>query len=153
VERIICPFHKGQNGKDERTPSLVVYEDGYKCYSCGANGPLSKLSLPPGFVPTALRPPENLNASLKRIVSLPLAPVRGLNLPVDGDSYYIVWPGDNYYKRRKFLSNDGPKYLCPVGHKKPLFVPYEKQGGMLAIVEGEINALSLAQTQPNYSVQ
>lgn len=30
--KILCPFH------DEKTPSLNLYEDSYKCYGCGAHG-------------------------------------------------------------------------------------------------------------------
>lgn len=30
--KILCPFH------DEKTPSMNLYEDSYKCYGCGAQG-------------------------------------------------------------------------------------------------------------------
>ncbi len=33
----LCPFHK------ERTPSMVLYADGYKCFGCGESGDAVKL--------------------------------------------------------------------------------------------------------------
>ena len=30
--KVLCPFH------DEDTPSFTVFEDGFKCFGCGAHG-------------------------------------------------------------------------------------------------------------------
>lgn len=140
MQRVLCPRH------EERTPSCVVYEDHAFCYGgCGLI-PLSELGragVPPV---SSARPPSDIKSELARIRSLPTARVRGVVLPVDADSYYLLWPGDTYYKRRKFLPGDGPKYVCPRGHKKPLYVPHEPKGAdTLFVVEGELNALSLVE--------
>lgn len=142
-ERIVCPFH------EERTPSCVIYHDSYRCYGCGAHGPLSDLGREPSAV--YVKPEkEDLEKTIAYISSLPLCPIRGLSLPVDNGGYYIVWPGGAYYKKRNAFSE--PKYLCPKGHSKPLFVPHKVHGKRLAIVEGEINALSLSTINPDYTV-
>lgn len=141
-ERILCPFH------EERTPSCVLYHDHYRCYSCGAYGPLSKIGLE--GKPYVKPEKEDLKRTLEYIASLGLSPIRGLSLPVDSGGYYIVWPGNDYYKKRNAFSE--PKYLCPKGHSKPIFVPYKAANRRLAIVEGEINALSLSTIKPNYTV-
>jgi hypothetical protein len=134
---------------------VVIYEDHAYCYGgCGVI-PLSELDS--GGVPIGAavpRPaPVNLEADLEHIKALPKARVRGLDLPVDRDSYYIVWPGDGYYKRRRFIADGGSKYYCPRGHKKPLYIPWvQPKAETLAVVEGELNALSLATLKPSFSV-
>jgi hypothetical protein len=145
MAKILCPFH------EESTPSCEVYDDGFHCFGCGATGPLSALNRP-DLVVAPRKPPANLADDLARITSLPRARVRGLDLPVDADSYYIVWPGNSFYKRRKFIPGEGPKYVCPRGHTKPLFVARETKGPTLAVVEGELNALSIAALEPSFSV-
>ena len=145
MERILCPFHK------ESTPSLVVYEDGYRCYGCGRSGPLKDLGKL-DFVPAPKPPPEDIKAALARIAQLPLVSIRGLRLPADSTGYYITWPSGDYYKMRRFIGDGGNKYFNPRGHKKPLFVPYETNLSALAVVEGELNALSFAAVKPPFSV-
>lgn len=147
MKRILCPFH------EESTPSCVVYHDHYRCYGCNASGPISALgSAVVGSSPVRL-PPADLQADVARVSALPRAVVRGLSLPVDDTSYYILWPGNAFYKRRKFFPGDGPKYLCPRGHKKPLYFPrQEDRHDTLAVVEGELNALSLASIEPPFDV-
>lgn len=141
--RILCPKHK------EKTPSCAVYEDGYFCYGCGAYGPLSEIG---GIdVQEVIDPePEDLRRSLERIRKLPVKRVRGLDFPCDEYSYYVVWPDGSYYKRR-FLEDRKPKYLSAVGHKKPPFWA-RTEGKTLFIVEGEINALSVAKAFPDCAV-
>ncbi len=140
--RILCPFH------EESTPSCVIYPDEtFKCYGCGENGNISKL---PGSeyiqVPKGgITPNIDLEAEIEAIRKLPIANVRGLNLPVDATGYYIVWQGGIYYKKR-FYDDSGSRYLNPKGISQPLLVVEprpvcEKQG--LVVVEGELNALSL----------
>jgi CHC2 zinc finger len=93
--RILCPHH------EERTPSCMVYPSGWAhCFGCGAN-------FQHGKVETAgeLEPPEDLTISLAAIKGLPLKPVRGLELPADDRSFYIVWDDGQYYKRRFTMAN------------------------------------------------
>lgn len=144
MQRVFCPFHK------EKTPSVVIYESHGYCFGgCGVI-PLSELG---NVRPAAAAPPTDLKSELERIRLLPKSSVRGLHLPVDGDSYYIVWPEENYYKRRKFFPGEGPKYLCPRGHKKPLFVAHNPKGAtQVAVIEGELNSLSLATLNPKFAI-
>lgn len=144
MQRVFCPRHK------EKTPSVVVYEQfGYCFGGCGVI-PLSELG---DVRPTVAAPPTDLKSELERIRLLPTGSVRGLVLPIDGDSFYIVWPEGNYYKRRKFFPGDGPKYLCPRGHQKPLFVARKDVSkDNLVIVEGELEALTLATIKGNYDI-
>lgn len=138
MQRYHCPRH------EESTPSVVVYEDCAYCF--GGCGRIELSELGPHVRAAAKPPPEDIASTLARISSLPLASVRGLSLPVDGDSYYLVWPDGTYYKRRQFFPEQGtPKYRCPRGHAKPLFIAKdEPKATLLTLVEGELNALSLA---------
>lgn len=143
THRILCPHHK------ERTPSCVIYDDHYYCFSCGAHGKASELGLKLGDIKP--REPEDIAKTLAYISSLPRTEIRGLNLPVDDKYYYVVWPDGSYYKRRD--KSGGPsKYLCPIGHSKPLFKADVKGRKTLCIVEGEINALSLSAIYPPFDV-
>jgi hypothetical protein len=87
---------------------------------------------------------EDIDAKIKYIDSLSKAEIRGLVLPVDNKSYYLVWPGRDYYIQRFFeATSDRGKYKCPSGHQRPLYV--SRQGvyrEQLIIVEGELNAES-----------
>lgn len=146
LQRVHCPRH------EEATASCVVYDDHAWCFGGCGRVELSELASQ-GVRPAAKLQPEDLQRSIERIRSLPLARVRGLDLPVDGDSYYILWPDGGYYKRRKFIAGEGSKYLCPKGHAKPLFVPRHPPGAAaIALVEGEINALSVASLAPPFAV-
>lgn len=146
TDKILCKWHK------EDTPSLHIYENGYHCFGCGKHGPLTDLELPPG------RPKyvENVTETIEYIRTLPIKAIRRLQMPQDATFYYILWPNLNYYKRR-LISDSGEsgrssKYLCPSGNPKPLFFAShgdEQHLDTLYIVEGEINALSLAECYPN----
>lgn len=142
TNRVLCPKHS------ESTPSCVIYDDGYHCYGCGAHGPLSDLGI---TVAGYRRPKEDLSAALQTISKLPRVTVRGLQLPVDANHYYILWPDGDYYKKRSKVATQA-KYLCPSGHSKPLFKADVAGRKTLAIVEGEINALSLAAIYPPFDV-
>lgn len=145
LTRILCPRHQ------EKTPSCIVYSNGYKCYSCGAWGPLSDLTgvpLPP-IEPE--QEPEDLEATFAYIDSLPKQEIRGLMLPVDGKGYYIVWPGRKYYKYR-FFEPGKAKYIGARGHQKPMFLGGYGIGDTCVVIEGEINALSLAQAFPGLTI-
>lgn len=91
----------------------------------------------------APKEPENLEASLAYIDSLPRREVRGLLLPADDRAFYVVWPGRKYYKKRYFEPT-GPKYIGASGHEKPAFVARSNRNAVGILVEGELNALSLA---------
>lgn len=145
TEKIICPYH------EESTPSMVIYPDGWAhCFGCGAHVSADKLGRK--VVVTEKPEPENLEESFEYIKKLPLKRVRGLMLPSDDHSAFIVWPGNTYYKRRFLKPWDGPKYRCPTGHKKPWFVANHLGGDVCILVEGELNALSIALACPEFSV-
>jgi hypothetical protein len=142
---ILCPKH------EEDTPSCAVYSDGWKCYGCGAWGPLS--SLPGNYrdldIPQE-KEPEDLDRVFQYIDRLALKEIRGLSFPCDDQSFYIVWPGKTYYKRRFF--NNNPKYKCPSGHTRQWFVANSVGSKTCILVEGEINALSIAKACPEFDV-
>lgn len=143
ITKVICPNpdHK------ERTPSCAVYEDqSAYCFGCGSY--FKTLSVP-GISkrPTEV---EDLTKTLAYIDSLPTIALRGLQFPYDAKGYYIVWPSRAYYKRRHWsTSSSGAKYIGATGHNKPLFFISSFNGSRtLIIVEGEINALSIAASYP-----
>jgi hypothetical protein len=144
MKRVVCPYHK------ERTPSCVLYSDHYRCYGCGKTGPLTDLK---GVdISEASDPePEDLEAAFAYIDQLPLKEIRGLSLPADDRAYFVPWPGKDYYKKR-FFAPTRVKYFGAAGHKKPLFVANRVPGRALIVVEGEINALSIAKAVPEISV-
>ena len=51
----LCPFH------DERRPSFFVYENWYKCSSCGAQGPIKKLAEKLSGIPISHKKAPNFN--------------------------------------------------------------------------------------------
>jgi hypothetical protein len=138
--KILCPFHA------EDTPSCQVYADGFHCFGCGAHGPLTALD---GKVRLEYAPkerqPEDVVARIEQIRQLPVRMVRGFAFHADAEGHYLIWPGGNYYKKR--MEHDfGPKYVGPAGHQPPLF--WGATGGLgsaLIVVEGEFNAMSIAQ--------
>ena len=147
-KKILCPFHK------EDTPSCVLYADGFKCFGCGAHGALEELEgveLPPREE-LEPEPPEDLAKAYDYINALPKTLQRGLFLPTDDHSYFVTWPNETYYKRRFKNPGDGPKYVGARGHKRPLFWARQEGHKVLALVEGEINALSVARAFDNIDV-
>ena len=148
MKRVFCPKHK------EKTPSLVIYDDHAYCYGGCGRILLSELGIEGESYETVRRePPEDIGASISRIATLPKIWHRGLEFPADDSYFYIVWSDSSYYKRRLLVGGGGAKYLCPRGVKKPLFVARETKGQTrLVIVEGELNALSLASVPGNYDI-
>lgn len=139
VKRYKCPKHK------ENTPSAIVYGDYYYCFGCSARGSIEELGLSASDV-TDDRYVEDLNETLKYARGLPHRNIRGLDFPSDGGGYFILWPDSTYYKYRRFDSgSDKAKYRNPAGHSQTLFVAKNKTKGDLIVIEGEINALSIAQ--------
>lgn len=143
-KRLICPNPEHK----EKTPSYVIYEDYGHCFGCGYRGKVAEGAASPPV------PKEDINATLSYIATLPTKTVRGLDLPCDDQYFYILFPGYSYYKKRLLVSDGSvSKYKCPSGHAKPLYIPYHRPNHTsLAIVEGELNALSLAQIEPSYNI-
>lgn len=144
-QRILCPKH------EELTPSCVIYETTYKCFGCGATGPLTELK---GIdvKPTKAKPKEDINAALAYIKTLPTQEVRGLDLPCDDKFFYLVWPDAAYYiKRLKDATGYKSKYICPTGHLRPLYTP-QRMGKGLLVCEGELNALSAATALKDWAI-
>lgn len=150
MANLICPCH------DDNRPSMTQYADSLYCWVCRARltyeeyykltGQRMRAEVAPD------RPREDIDAGLRYIATLPKVSVRGLQFPTDDLGYYIVWPNAKYYKRRNY-SDIGPKYLCPTGHRAPLLVANQPPlTGLLLIVEGEINALSVAKACPELGV-
>lgn len=146
LARLPCPKHV------DKTPSLTVYAQGWAhCYSCGWRTPADTL----GFSQEEKeidedKYVEDVEASIRRIEALPRRLVRGLVLPCDGDSYYVVFPGRDYYRRR--LGNPDAqrgKYRSPVGVRRPAFILEGEHTARIGLfVEGEINALSIKAACP-----
>lgn len=140
--RIHCAWHP------DATPSMYLYPDGGFCFVCGKKASLEELGKAPAEIPEVK--PEDLESAVDYIESLPLKSWRGLQVPMDEDSAFILWPDGDYYKRR-LLRNEKVRYLSPSGHRKPWFWARE-EGSALVVVEGEINALSIAAACPDLAV-
>jgi hypothetical protein len=146
--RILCPVHK------ENTPSCIIYGETYKCFGCGAHGLVKDLK-EVQYVPEISNAfVEDLEAAVAEIKKLPVECVRSLPLHCDRDSYYILWPEGDYYKRR-FRNPEPrtPKYLGPAGHAKPVFrLRPIRPSSVAVVVEGELNALSLQAACPDLEI-
>lgn len=131
---------------------MEVYADGLcHCFGCGISVTAASLGIIPPVQDQPRAAAENIQEQVKYILSLPKAQIRGLELPVDQDSYYILWPDHAFYNRRFFEGTT--KYKCPTGHsKRPLWAWQAVNKNYLCIVEGEINALSIARSCPWVSV-
>lgn len=127
---------------------MEVYPDGYAhCFGCGAHVAVKELDTKHEYV-AKIKHVENVQEKLAYISSLPCKEIRGLLLPYDTDSYYIVWPERDYYNQR-FFNPTGVKYKLPSGHsKRPLWVRNAEGASTLVVVEGEINALSVGLVTP-----
>lgn len=143
--KILCPFH------EESTPSLHVYPDGkYYCFGCGKSGFAKDLGIQGLPAP---RPPEDITDRLEYIRNLPLQEIRGLHLPADDEGYYILWPNGRYYIKRVHVADQhAGKYRAPRGHRRPLLLKMKTRERVLWWVEGEINALSLAEIVENGTI-
>lgn len=115
-----------------------MYADGSGyCFSC--NTRFSGIGKRQDVV---IKPSEDIQQSIARIEALPTQEIRGLVLPYDNTGYYIVWPDKNYYKCRVWLGN--PKYKNPAGVTQPWLNLLAKDNKIAVIIEGELNALSVA---------
>lgn len=143
--KIRCPDPE----HEDESPSTALYSDGTAyCFVC--NKYFKDIAEP---IPTSIKPIEDLHEKLIQISKLPTTEIRGLILPFDNSGYYIVWPTGDYYKLRRWGNHsDRERYLSPSGHRKPLFKLPEKVTPSLLIVEGELNALSIALHNPAFDI-
>lgn len=136
IPKYHCPRHR------DGTPSLAYYggDTGF-CFACWERVPLSEVGVEATAEPV-VRGREDIAASVAAIKTLPVGRIRGLDLHFDAGGYYLVWPGDIYYKYRRL---DGePRYKGPSGHRPPLLIAYQSHDTRtVLVVEGEINALSI----------
>jgi hypothetical protein len=145
-KRYLCPKHV------EKTPSAVAYATTYTCFGCGAYGPLSELGLEPGERPE-VQYVEDIEESIHAIKRLPKRLIRGINLHSNDRGYYILWDSPPYYKFSSFGDDSpGGKYRGPSGHSKPWLYVQTQASNRIALVEGEMNALSLAQIEPRCAI-
>ncbi len=144
IRRILCPNHK------EETPSFVIYPDGHgHCYGCGYR---TKATHPDMMDEKIIPDYAKLERKIQEIKSLPKKLIRGFDLPVDQDGYYLVWPDEKYYKYRLF-SDDKNRYRSPGGYSKPLYVGRDcGKSSPLIIVEGEFNAASIVMVTKGVTV-
>lgn len=148
--RIRCLWHA------EETPSLVQYKSGWRCFgACQKLYTNKEVEERTGKTYVYAEEEENrpdLTADIEEISRLPKKSVRGLELPADNRGYFIVWPDLTFYKYRLYEPGTGSKYLGPRGHRPPLFWASRTKAKILSIVEGELNALSVARAYPEWDV-
>lgn len=133
MSKILCPAH------EDTRPSLHVYPDGAFCFVCGYSTRTTTSVYD--------SEKEKIADTLEYINGLPLDTIRGLQFPRDDLGYYILWPDLSFYKKRLFESHK-IRYVAPKGHTAPLFSYKPTKEWPLAIVEGEINAISLKKAIP-----
>jgi len=136
--KVLCPKH------DDTNPSMEIYPDGGFCFVCGAFIPIAEMPNEEGFIITK-KENENVQEKIEYIKQLPSERIRGLSFPKGPEGFYIIWPGNVFYKLR--TTHDQPRYKGPRGLRAPLF-RLDGNNGVLVVVEGEINALSLAEAYP-----
>ena len=136
--KILCKFH------DDKNPSMKLYDNGYFCFVCGAHGSLDSLKLDSTLLKDLNKKKEDVQAKISYIEQLPKKEFRGLIFPYDYDGFYIVWPDNSYYLLRAMSENFTVKYKGPAGVQRPLLWARKDRNTILAVVEGEINALTLS---------
>ena len=145
--KISCPG----GTHEDLNPSCAVYSDGNGyCFAC--NTPFKEVTQPDLKV---VKRVENIYEKMAYIKQLPTQKLRGFEFPFDSSGYYIVWPGGGYYKLRRWdNSHPSGRYSSPVGIVKPWFYANRKERPTksLIMVEGEINAMSVAVAFPEYDV-
>ncbi len=148
--RLRCMWHQ------ESTPSLVQRKGFWRCYgACHRTYTNEEVEARTGehyeYVEEN-EEKEDLKEEFEYINSLPKKVIRGLSLPCDERGYYIVFGRDEYYKYRLFNPGKGSKYLSAKGHYPPLFWARRSPGSTLCVVEGELNAMSVALAYEEYAV-
>lgn len=134
--KILCPNH------NDKTPSLHVYPEFAFCFVCGYRCPSDKVATKEELE-TVKREPTDIGGMIEYINNLPRGEIRGLQLHFDSNGYFIVWPDISFYKKR--LTNGDARYVGPRGFRAPLFKIPGTSLQNLIVVEGELNALSLAE--------
>ncbi len=149
-KRIRCFWHQ------ESTPSLVQRKDGWYCYGvCNklyTNKEVEDRTGEHYEYEGEDDEKEDIFETFKYIKSLRNVEYRGLKFPADERGYFIVWPRDEFYKYRLFTPGKGPKYIGPKGIKPPLFWAKCCGRQTLAVVEGEISAMSISLAFPEWDV-
>lgn len=132
----------------DATPSMELYDDGSAhCFSCGFH---TRIMDALNTQPVKPKVVEDVEASLREIKQLPMKQIRGLWLHYATNGYYIVWPTNDYYKLR--LTSGYTRYIGPSGHTPPLFWAAQLGSRTLVIVEGELNALSVAESSREWDI-
>lgn len=124
----------------DANPSMEVYPERAYCFSCGFSCKIEDLDLSPELLQIQKKEKEDILSTISYIKTLPLRPHRGLEFPTNNNGYYIVYPGEVYYKKRMYTGDR--RYIGPVGASAPLYMAH-KDFDSLTIIEGEINLLSL----------
>lgn len=127
----------------DEVPSMHVYPERAFCFSCGYSVPSEEVASPQELK-SLQKEPTDVQTVLKYIQNLPVARIRGLFFPFDSTGYYVVWPTNDFYKKR--LASGKSRYIGPRGHKPPLYI-YRDSPSKLVITEGEINARTLYATR------
>jgi hypothetical protein len=139
--KIHCPNHDDQNA------SLHLYPDRAYCFTCGYSCPLEEI---PDYEKIKIykKEPESVQETFRYIDNLPKVKIRGLLLRSSGNGYYVQWPDKTYYKFRQ-AGQERTRYLGPKGLRAPLFrIRSGYSTNTVYVVEGELNALSLAEAYP-----
>jgi DNA primase len=142
--KIICRWHK------DTTPSMNVYKDHGFCFVCGKYAFPDELRGVDFAEAEREVEPEDRDATFAYINRLPKIQLRGLEFPADEHGYYVCWPDRSYYKKR--LNGGKARYIGAAGHQKPVFWANKVGSRALVIIEGEINALSVAKACPELDV-
>lgn len=142
--KVLCPNHK------DKTPSLHVYEDRAYCFVCRYSCPSDQI-VSADELKELKKAPTDIAQYVEYIKTLPIMGIRGLSFHSDTSGFYIIWPGDNYFKKRVTIEDTKNRYIGPRGHRAPLWV-HKGNSNLLVIVEGELNAMSLALCNPRYTL-
>lgn len=118
---------------------MRIYSKYSHCFVCNAHILTDELDLPEHAKIIPKKEPTNVVAMIKHIKTLPTQIIRGFKLHYDERGFYVVWPDENYYKRRNFEGR--VRYTAPSGVKPPIFAcnGFAKH---LVVVEGELNCMS-----------
>lgn len=134
MANINCIFH------DDRTASMKIYGPVAYCFVCCIQVPTSSLNMRGLVKETPRQEPTNIPERIKYIKNLPKKHIRGFDLHSDDSGFYIIWPGENYYKKR--TNGSVSRYIGPAGVRAPLLA-FPGLKDHLIVVEGELNAMSL----------
>lgn len=115
-----------------------MYPDRAYCFVCRYSCPSDNI-VSAEELQQMRQEPADIEEEMAYIQQLPIRDIRGLKLPVDDQGYYIVWPNNNFYKKRLFEGKS--RYVGPRGHRPPIF-EYLTNRKSCIVIEGELNAVS-----------